>query len=179
MSGIWRFVLFLYNLFLLLLAGTAVVAAMGKPEPLNYITLALSTSQNRIIVGIAAIFIIVLTVFVLISLFNRKPKNNSIIVENSLAGQVSITVAAVKVIIMKAVKKVEGVKDIKPVVSDGPEGLIIYLHMMINPEYSVPEMSKNIQDSVKEYLQNIGGLQVAEIRVLVDDFSTNTKSTNI
>ncbi|MDD2585357.1 MAG: alkaline shock response membrane anchor protein AmaP [Syntrophomonadaceae bacterium] len=180
MSGMWRLITFLYTLFLLLAAGLAAVAAMGNPEPLKYINLALSTPQNRIILGIAAIVLIVLSLFVIISLFKREPKIENIVVESNLVGQVSITIAAIKIIIMKAIKTVEGVKDIKPVVSDSPDGLVVYLHMMINPEYNVPEMSQNVQNTVKEYLQNTGGLKVAEIRVLVDDFgASNSKSTGI
>jgi len=88
---------------------------------------------------------------------------------------VSITVAAIKTIISRAVKKVDGVKETRSSVAQGPDGVIIYLHMMINPEISVPEMSKNVQAAVKEQLESIGGLQVSEVRVLVDDFSHANK----
>ena len=80
---------------------------------------------------------------------------------------------------MKAVKRVEGVKEIRSAVKDSPEGLIITMHMMINPEHSVPEMSKNVQTAIKESLETIGGLTVAEVRVLVDDFAVAPKSTNL
>ena len=43
--------------------------------------------------------------------------------------------------------------------------------MMINPELNVPELTAATQQKVKEYLENIGGLQIAEIKVLVDDFN--------
>jgi uncharacterized alkaline shock family protein YloU len=43
--------------------------------------------------------------------------------------------------------------------------------MMINPERNVPEMSHSIQSIVKEYIETIAGLQVAEIKILVDDFN--------
>lgn len=102
-----------------------------------------------------------------------KPAN--ILVSSSVNGQVSITVAAIKTIISRAVKKVDGVKETRSSVAQGPDGVIIYLHMMINPEISVPEMSKNVQAAVKEQLESIGGLQVSEVRVLVDDFSHANK----
>jgi len=71
---------------------------------------------------------------------------------------------------MRAIKPIEGVRDIKPHVSQSVEGLVIKLHMAINPELSVPDLSQQIQSAVKQYLQDIGGLQVAEVRLLVDDF---------
>jgi len=114
----------------------------------------------------------------LVSGLKYENKPDSIIVDSSLAGQVSITVPAIKVIIMKAVKKVDGVKEIKPAVSTSNDGLVVYLHTAINPDYNVPEMSKSLQQIVKEYLENIGGLQVSQVKVLVDDFSNSNKAVN-
>lgn len=175
MSAVWRLIFFLYNLLLLTLGTAMAVAAMGRSEPLDYIKMALSTPQNRIIVGAVGILLIALAVICVFSTLKREPGTKSMIVENNVSGQVSITVEAVKIIIMRAVKKVEGVREIKPAVSSGDNGVSVYLHMMINPEYSVPEISEKIQDTVKEYLEDVGGLQVAEIRILVDDFGPVSK----
>lgn len=179
MSTLLKIVLFVYNLLLLIMAAAILGLAMGRPEPLNYINMALATTEGRMISAAAAILVIALTIFVLISLLQKRPKQTSINISSSLNGQVSITIDAIKVIIMKAVKRVEGVKEILSAVKDSPEGLIITMHMMINPEHSVPEMSKNVQTAIKESLETIGGLTVAEVRVLVDDFAVAPKSTNL
>ena len=179
MSTLQKTVLFVYNLLLLIMAAAVLGLAAGRPEPLNYINMALATTEGRMISAAAAILVIALTVFVLISLFKKQPRQNSVNITSSLNGQVSITIDAIKVIIMKAVKKVEGVKEIRSAVKDGPDGLIITMHMMINPEHSVPEMSKNVQAAIRESLETIGGLTVAEVRVLVDDFAVAPKSTTL
>ncbi len=49
--------------------------------------------------------------------------------------------------------------------------------MMINPDIGVPELSKNVQDAVRKYLEDIGGLKVAEVKVLVDDLSPGFKTS--
>jgi len=46
---------------------------------------------------------------------------------------------------------------------------------MINPEHSVPEIAQSLQNVVRDNLEKVGGLQVAEIKVLVDDFNTTSK----
>ncbi|ABI67895.1 alkaline shock response membrane anchor protein AmaP [Syntrophomonas wolfei] len=178
MEKAWRPVLLVYNLLLLSLAGVVVVAAMGRAEPLTFINQALSTPQNRVIVGIVAIVVMAIALVMLVSGLKYENKPDSIIVDSSLAGQVSITVPAIKVIIMKAVKKVDGVKEIKPAVSTSNDGLLVYLHTAINPDYNVPEMSKSLQQTVKEHLEDIGGLQVSQVKVLVDDFSNPNKAVN-
>ncbi|MDD2510249.1 MAG: alkaline shock response membrane anchor protein AmaP [Syntrophomonas sp.] len=178
MEKAWRPVLVIYNFLLLFLAGVVVVAAVGRAEPLDFINQALSTPQNRVIVGTVAIIVIAVALVMIVSGLKYESKPDSIIVDSSLAGQVSITVPAIKVIIMKAVKKVDGVKEIKPAVSSSNDGLVIYLHTAINPDHNVPEMSKNLQQTVKEYLEDIGGLQVSQVKVLIDDFSNSNKAVS-
>lgn len=178
MQNIWRLLLFVYNLLLIIAAGMAVAASIGRPEPLSYIEMALSTPQNRIIVGITGVILLVAGILVFLSTIRLEPRVKSIEVDRSLAGEVSITVPAIKIIIMKAVKTVEGIKEIKPVVNNGADGLQVYLHMMINPDKSVPELSKNVQDVVRKYLEETGGLKVAEVKVLVDDLNPGAKTSN-
>lgn len=177
MSSWWRFVMILYNLLLLVLAAVAVVAALGRPEPVNYINMALSTPENRIIFGTCAVVLVVVALTALVSAFKYEDPGKTVTVDQSLSGNVSITVPAINVIIMKAVKKVPGIRDIKPAVTEGPGGLIVKLHMMINPDHSVPEMCQQIQEVVRQYLEETGGLKVSEVRVLVDDFNISNRNT--
>lgn len=173
MSASLRFVLFLYNLLLLALAGIFLAAALNRPEPLAYLQSALATPENRLMVGIAALLLLAATLAVLLSMFKREPSFEKVVIKQGLQGEIAITVPAIKVLIMKAIKQVEGVRDIRPRVAQSSEGLVINLHMAINPELSVPDLSQQIQSTVKQYLQDTGGLQVAEIRMLVDEFPAN------
>ncbi len=176
MSGLLKAILFLYNLILLALGGIIAAVAWGRPEPMKYLEMLLSNTQNRIVLGSAGIILIILAVVVFIPLFKRQPQEEAIVIENALSGQISMTVAAAKVIIHKAVQKVEGVKETRTTIKNPAEGLTIYIHMMINPDLSVPELSKQVQDMVKEDMLQIGGLEAHAVKVLVDDFGTVGKS---
>ena len=170
MSAALRWVLFLYNLLFLALAGMCLAAAINRPEPLGYLQAALATPENRLIFGVVALLLLGLTLAVFASMLPKKPGLQQVVIKQSLQGEIAITIPAIKVLIMRAIKPIEGVRDIKPHVSQSVEGLVIKLHMAINPELSVPNLSQQIQSAVKQYLQDIGGLQVAEVRLLVDDF---------
>lgn len=175
MSLGWRFLLFIYNLLFLALAGAVLAGAAGQEKVLHYVELMFSTPQNRIITGVCALIFMVIVIYLLIKSLSRVPKPKAVVIDSSINGQVSITIDAIKVIIMKAVKQVEGIKEIRPVVSSSNEGLVVYLHMMINPEYSIPEMAEEIKKVVKKYLEELGGLKVAQIKILVDDFGSVNK----
>lgn len=176
MSGIIKLTLFIYNLVILALGCAFTAAAIGRPEPMQFIKLATTAGQNRMILGIVGIIMVILAAAAFIPIFRRTPKEESIVVENAVTGQISMTVPAAKVIINKAVQKVNGVKETRVRVIHDTQGLTVYLHMMINADLNIPDLSKQVQDVIKEDMLRIGGLQVNEIRVLVDDLGTAAKS---
>jgi len=175
MPVIGRLILFVYNLIMLVIAGAVIAISLGWNYPLAYLDLAVSTPENRIILGTVGIILVVLILVVLVWGLKAPVGTDAVIVDKGLAGEVSISIAATKVIIMKAVKQVEGVKDLRPIVGQTPAGLVVKLHTMINPEQSVPEIAQSLQAVVKDNLEKVGGLQVAEIKVLIDDFNAGSK----
>lgn len=175
MSGLLRAILFLYNVILLALGVVMAAVALGRPEPMNYVDILLSSAQNRLALAICGVILVVLTLAVFMAIVKREPRERAIVIENALSGQISMTVPAAKVIIHKAVQKVEGVKESKTSIERLPQGIIIYIHMMINPELSIPELSRRIQEAVKEDMLHIGGLEVQEVKVIIDDLGNTGK----
>ena len=78
MNSIWRLILFLYNLLLIILSGLLIAAAVGRPEPLQYIEMALSTSENRIITGVVGVILFTLGIYVFISTIKLQPRVKSV-----------------------------------------------------------------------------------------------------
>lgn len=171
MPVIWRLVLTIYNLILLLVAAAAVAISLGASEPLQYINLLAVSPENRIICGTVGIVVFFLALVFLYLGLRKGSSEDGILVDKGILGEVFISIDAIKLIIMKAVRQIDGIKEIRPLVRKGPAGLSVTLEMMINPAVSVPELSSATQKIVKEYLENIGGLQIAEIKVQFHDFN--------
>jgi uncharacterized alkaline shock family protein YloU len=179
-NGSTRLVIFIYNLFFLCLAVILIAAVVGGYDIVFYAQSAVATARNKILLGlVGAVLGILAFMGIIKSLAPGSRGVKAISIERSMVGNIGITVPAVNAIIMMAVKKISGVKEVKAKISESPGGLIVDLQTMINPEYKVPEMSMDIQNAVKENLENIGGLKVAEIRVLVDYFVVPDKGSNI
>lgn len=170
MPAAWRLVVLLYNLFLIVISTGVVALALGYSEPLQWLGRALATSHDRLITGAVAGFFALLGVYLLAA--SLKPdKPRVMVVRDGPLGEVCMTVPAVKQIILKAARTVEGLRDIKPVVNYTRTGVGVFLHVMINPDYNVPEMMETLQTRVGKYLEDVGGLKVEEIKVLVDDIA--------
>ncbi|MGE5544573.1 MAG: alkaline shock response membrane anchor protein AmaP [Bacillota bacterium] len=170
MSAIWKSVLALYNLVLIGLSVIAVALALGNTEPLLWINEALSTSQNRLITGGTGVLLAVVGLYLMIQLF-RSGQETEVLVQESDAGKVIITVPAIKQIVLKAVKQVEGVREAKPEVTNEKNGVVVSLTLMVNPDYKIPEMTATVQEKVAALLEEVGGLRVAHVRIKVDDFA--------
>ena len=170
MSAFWKSIMTLYNLLLIGLSAVIIALALGHTEPLHWINQAFGTVQNRILGGTVGIILALVGVILLVRLFSS-PEENEIVVQDSISGKVVMTVPAVKQIVLKAVKQVEGVREIKPEVTNGKNGVVVSLTLMVNPEYKIPEMTAAVQEKVAKLLEEVGGLKVAEVRIKVDDFA--------
>lgn len=173
MSIFSRFVFFCYNLVLIIIAGVAIAASTGTWDAGGLINTAFATPQNRAVTGIVSLILIILAVAMLLSVLKRQPQARpaSFEVETTLNGTVTITESALKVIILRAIKKVDGVKEVDTRVGSSDQGLQITVNMMINPNLSVLEMSQAIQAGIKETVERISGLTVDLVTVVADDFN--------
>jgi len=169
-----RLVIFIYNLLMLAIAGAVIAVSMGWNYPLAYLNTATSTPANQLIMGTIGIVAAMMALFMLMWGLKTSPRIDAIMVEKGVSGEISISIAAAKAIIMRAVRQVEGVKELKPAVIPTPEGITVKLHTMLNPDHSVPETAQILQCVVREHLEKTGGLQVAEIKVLVDEFNAGS-----
>jgi uncharacterized alkaline shock family protein YloU len=160
---------------MLVIAGGVVAVSLGWSVPLDYYNMAVSIPQNRMIMATFGIVLGIIALIMLVWGLRSPARTNSVLVEKGLVGEISISIAAINIIIMKAVKQVEGVKDIRSTVGSTDGGVTVKLHIMINPEHTVPELAQTLQAAVKDDLERIGGLQVAEIKVLVDDLTVVSK----
>ena len=170
MPILWRLLLSIYNILMILVAGVFLAASLSILDLKPYLETALN-DQNRLLTAVIALSMIFLALLFLIqSLKKISVEDDGIVVQEALLGQVSMTVAAIELLIMKSVRQIDGIKDIRPKIRKDKTGLTVILDMMINPELNVPEVTVATQKIVKEQLENMGGLQVNAVKVRVDDF---------
>ncbi len=171
MTGMGRFVLLIYNLIILVLAAIIVGATLGWLDPQVYLNSILGSPNNKIIAGLTGIIVGFVALLMLIWALKPVPGIDTVTVSQGTDGEISMSIPAVKAIIMRAIRQVEGIKEMRPDVSRTPSGVKVKLHTMILPDTNVPEISALLQTVVRDNLEKVGGLQVAEIKVLIDEFT--------
>lgn len=175
MPFLTRLLVFFYNLVMLALAVALVGISLGWSAPLDFLNSAAATAENRIILGTVGLIIAIGVLMLLVSGLKFTETIKTVTVDKNDSGEVSLSIPAIKSIIMKAARQVSGIKELRPTVSTSANGLTVKLHTMVSPEHNVPGIAQALQLMVKEQLEKIGGLQVADIQVLVDDFNPESK----
>lgn len=99
----------------------------------------------------------------------KKPKNNALMAATTDEGGIYINLDTVSALAKRAVKKIDGVKEllVKTVVTN--EGANIAVKVSLVPDVVIPEVSAGIQQSVKNDIEALCGIKVQKVTIQVDN----------
>jgi uncharacterized alkaline shock family protein YloU len=173
-----RIVLTIYTFSLAFLSLAFLSLSFGLNSPLFYLENALGTSGGAWGIGIIAFIFFIASIRLLYYAFGPRRKGGTVIRENEM-GEVRISLSAIENLVRKVVRQVEGVRDVRAAVAVPPTGLVVHARVSVSPDVAIPEVSDDIQTSVKNYVNNIVGINVIEVRVLVDNITNETRRTRV
>ncbi len=125
-------------------------------------------------VMIAAVAIFVLIAIILLALsFRPAKKTTDAVLKSSEYGEVVISIAAVESMVLRIVQQINGIKDIsrKAVFTD--EGFIINIKIGVKPDVALPDLISDLQARTKEYVEEITGIKVLEVKVTVENINAD------
>jgi len=175
-----RLSIIFFSLILSVLSLLVVLYAAGLERPVQeVISFALRDLTSRWITGIVGAGILFLSLYNLVKIFTtdrRIANTEHIFIGENKLGQVSMSVNALENIVIKAARQVEGVREAKPKIKSTPEGVAIYLRTVVTPAVSIPEVSEELQNKIKERVRHFAGLDAVEIRVFVENVAQDVKA---
>jgi hypothetical protein len=167
------FFLIIFTLIILFLSGCALAVALGWSQPLEQIEYFLSAAENRWGLAAGSAFFVVLSLWSLLAAF-RRPREREVIIRESGLGKIQISAAALENMIRRSVRDMREVREVKPVLRFDQDGLVISLHMSVNPDANLPEVSQDVQGIVQEHLEKNAGVQVSKVQVLIQSVASKT-----
>lgn len=172
-----RVLLTLFSLALAVLFGVLLmVAVIPWTTPIQFIQDVLANKDQRLIFGvISALFLVISVKFLLTSITLKQPSKNTVVQENKY-GQIKISLNAIENLVRRMVSQVKGIRDVKVKVREFPEGVSIYIQAIVSPDIQIPIISEEIQKIVREKVYETTGVTVLDVRILVDNISTDIKS---
>ncbi|MEW9699131.1 alkaline shock response membrane anchor protein AmaP [Paenibacillus sp. SI8] len=82
-------------------------------------------------------------------------------------GDIRISMETVENLSLKAAGRTKGVKDLRARVKVNQSGLEITIRTVVDGETSIPELTEDMQSTVKNYIEEITGIPVANVTVFV------------
>lgn len=169
MKGLNGFLIAVYSLAAM--AMSVVIMGLAAPFPFldSFRTSSLQLFNNWTLALVAAaVFLFSLWIFIT----NVLPADRVRTIDRQgELGEYRISFDALENMVLQATRGIEGVRDTRTRLSVSDRGLVIYVRIATLPDIKVPDLAGEIQKNVKEYVQDISGVDVAEVKVLVENIS--------
>lgn len=177
MNIFYRIVLAIYTVCIIAISILVMVLTV-KPSMFLNITeslrLALETRGSAIIIFIAAFLLFGMSLsFLLSGLRNNKDKKA--VSKHTNIGEVKISLSTISNIALNVTKRLNGIKETKvDVVKKKNQYISVVIKIIVMPEINIPNLSAEIQGKVKESIQEGTGIEVEEIKVIIENIHTSS-----
>lgn len=129
----------------------------------------------NLITALIAVFLFVVCIKLMFP-GQKKRTFSGALVKNTELGVILVSIGTLNNIAQKAVRKFDVVKDVKSNIISEMDGITIQLKLMIMPDVIIPDITKKIQDEVKEYVEGVSGINVKEVQIFIDDLTHPQRS---
>ena len=171
-KAIDKLLLCLLSVVLAALGVAMVLMALGVIHPqgcVNLLTVLYSGFWPALIMGLVGAVILILTFRVLIAVF-RGPgaqREQSVQVSAGEFGSAYVSYAAIDAMVQRHVKANNRVKECQSAILPAEEGVNISLKLIIQNDVEIPQLTEGLMQSLKAYTEQLSGVQVKDIRILV------------
>jgi uncharacterized alkaline shock family protein YloU len=162
-----RILLGITALVLAVLAGFLLATMWGSTFVLNWLR-----SSNLFVDGGIAVLILVLLAIYIIVLITRYDRKRFIVYPREL-GEVKISTQCVESLIVEAAGQIPGLAQVRASFTDvvGPK---VTLRVVVYPDYNLSQLSEELQESVRAYVEKTVGIVIQDIQVFVDGINKST-----
>ncbi len=169
MTTLDRVFLGLIAVILVLTSGFLIATMLGNEILVDWLQ-----SPNLLFDGsILAVILLLLAVY-LVVLITRYETKKFILYQREL-GAVRISADCVRGLIMEAARELPGLKDVNAKITDVEE-LKVSLKVQVYPDYNIPQLSEELQQSVKDYVESTVGVTIQEVEVFVVGITSKDES---
>lgn len=144
----------------------------------QYFGPSLSFLYGRWETGVVGLVLLVLSLrFLLYGL--KSQRHPEATVKDGELGKVCITLNAVESLVLKVIRDIENIKDSKVKIRNQENGISIILKLIVNYDVIIPDMTTELQKTIKDYLETTAGILVKDVRISIDNVSNQSKQQKV
>ncbi|MHB1421544.1 MAG: alkaline shock response membrane anchor protein AmaP [Bacillota bacterium] len=173
---VWeRVLLALYALIVVVISALALSVAAGWTVPLDVVNASFDSLNSRWIIGAVSALLLLLGLSLTMAQF-RNPPVAQALVQSTPLGEVRITLQALENMVSKVSRKIKGIRDIKPRIHITPEGVAIQIQATVSPDQNIPLVTGQLQETIKDYVQSNVGIDVLEVRIMIQSITQEAQA---
>ncbi len=127
--------------------------------------------ENLMLV-VGVVLLLIALILISIGLRSRKKVGNAVL-KGSEHGEVLVSLNTVENMVLRVVQQTEGIKDVSRQVASTPDGLVVKVRVQVLPDVSIPGVSGELQSKIKEYLEEMTGITVRDVKVLIENIASD------
>jgi len=173
-------ILTVYTLAMMVLSLLMVLGAILPQwiQPALWLTNVMATPRGTVTVGLVGFLFFASSVRLITLAFRRQGGGQPVVHETSM-GEVRISLEAVENLVRKVARSTKGVREVKASVRHGKDDLSVSLRCTVSPEVSIPEVSEEIQNSVRQYVKRVVGVELAEVQLEVENIANESRRSRL
>lgn len=160
-----------YTTVLSLIGGILIVFALNwlpMQDIIVWLGYLQANLQTRIILGLMGIALVIISISFAQLILGKIQREKTVAFTNP-SGQVTIALSAVEDLIIRLVRPIPEIKEVRPDVVAGKRGIEIDLRLILKSEVNIPDLTIHLQEMVKNKVQEILGIEeqiIVRIHVL-------------
>jgi uncharacterized alkaline shock family protein YloU len=120
-----------------------------------------------IVVGIAAIVVLLGLYTVVVITPSRRKKSNFITISGDESGEVKVALPALRDMVRQAIGRIDGISDMNVDVIDAGDAVAVVITLDVDSSVHVPTLTMNMQRAVRTYIQTSCGVAVKNVSVVI------------
>lgn len=166
-----RLLLTVYTVALMVFSAISLVVSLGYRSPFLAFQAALR-GQARWLTGAVSLLVLVASLRLLYSAF-RRPRAH--VVHETELGEVRVSREAVANLMQRVARQVHGIRDVRPDVGIGAEGIEARLRLWVSPDVNIPALAAQVQDELRRAVREVVGVELFALSLRVENISTDAR----
>jgi len=169
-------------LIVALALSLVLIALASRAVPLEnigaFMALLYTGVNNQIILAAVGLVILIIALRLMFAGSGKKEEHpTSTLVQATDLGATFITLTALDSLVQKHCRANNRIRNVVSTIHPVREGgVTVSVRLALMPDTDIPELSKELQKSLKEYIEKSSGINVREVGILIEDTSSNPKS---
>ena len=173
-----RFLLTLYILCVLFIAGTVLLCTWGIIESIHpawWLDMLYTDTVVQIVVSIICVAFILLSIALMFSGI-RKKKQKTALINATANGDIAISLSAIEEMTTRYMMENPAIRSVKATVVNRDAKVVISAKLSVSEDTNIPETLESLQTSLKAHIELLAGIEVKKIMLLVDKTSQVVKA---